>query len=124
MSWNSARKTLAAAAAVLMLAALTGCKPDNIFFSVKNGSDGALHDVKVSYPGDELAVGTLNISTIYGTYRHFDGPGSLTVSYSTEDGSTHSSSGPQVTGNEKGEVDVSIDGSYASFDTKFEESRQ
>jgi hypothetical protein len=124
MSLKSARRTLAAPAALLMLATLTGCKSDNIFFSVENGSGGTLHDVKVTFPGDKFTIATLSNSTIYGTNRHFDGPGDLTVSYSTEDGRTYSSSGPQVTGKEIGEVDVSIVGKYASFDTKLEESQQ
>jgi hypothetical protein len=124
MSPNSTRTTLAVVAALLILATLTGCKPENIFFSVKNGSGATLHDVKVTYPGDDFTIATLADSTTYGTYRHFDGPGKLTVSYSTEDGRTYNTSGPQVTGNEKGEVSVSIDGSYASFDTKFEEVQQ
>jgi hypothetical protein len=124
MSTKSARRTLATAAALLMLAILTGCKPDNIFISIKNGSGGTLHNVKVSFPGDELTFSTLEDSTITGTYRHFDGPGDLAISYSTDDGHTYSSSGPHVTGKEKGEVKVSIDGSYANFDTEFAETQQ
>jgi hypothetical protein len=107
-----------------MLATLTSCKPDNVFFSIKNGSGGILHDVKVTYPGGELSIATLPDSTVTGTFRHFDGPGELMVSYSTDDGHTYSTSGPQLTGNEKGEVTISIDGRYASFDTKFEGSQQ
>lgn len=61
---------------------------------------------------------------VEGTFRHFDGPGNLTISYSTEDGHTYGSSGPNVTGDEKGEVTVSIKGSYAIFDTDFEESQK
>jgi hypothetical protein len=124
MSLKSARRTLAAPAALLMLATLTGCKSDDIFFSVENGSGGTLHDVKVTFPGDKFTIATLGSSTIYATDRHFDGPGNLTVSYSTEDGHTYSSSGPKVTGNEMGEIDVSIVGSNASFLTKLEKSRQ
>jgi hypothetical protein len=134
MSRKTARGTFTAAAALLMLATLTGCRPDNIFFSVKNESGGTLHDVKVTYPGEKITigpligstinVGTLENSTIIGTYRHFDGPGNVTVSYSTEDGHTHSFSSPPVTGSEKGEVRVSIEGNWASFDTKFEGSQQ
>ncbi len=124
MSRNRACRTLAAAAALLMLSTLTSCKSENIFFSVQNESGGTLHDVKVTYPGDVLTIDTINDSTIYGVHRHFDGPGRLTVSYSTEDGHSYSSSGPEVTGDEKGEVTVSINGSIASFETKFEESRQ
>jgi hypothetical protein len=123
MSRNSARRTLAAAAALLMLSALTGCKSENIFFSVQNESGETLHDVKVTYPEDVLVIETLNDSTIYGVHRHFNGPGRLAVSYSTADGHSYSSSGPEVTGDEKGEVTVSINGSNASFATKFEESR-
>ena len=121
---NSTRRTLAAAAALLMVATLTGCKPDSIFFSVSNESSEPLHDVKVTYPGDELNVGTLNASTINGTFRHFDGPGDLTVSYSTDSGRTYSHSGPHVIGNETGEVKVHIDGSDASFETKFDDSQK
>jgi hypothetical protein len=124
MRRNSACRTLGAAAVLLILASLTACKPDNIFFSVQNGSGGKLHDVKVTYPDDKLTFGTLDDSTITGTYRHFDGPGDLGVSFSTEDGQSHSSSGPRVTGNEKGEVKINIGGSYASFDTNFEQSQQ
>jgi hypothetical protein len=126
-------RTLAAAASLLMLAALTGCRADNIFFSVENYSGETLHDVKVTYPGEKITIGpligskidigTLNNSTILGTYRHFDGPGNVTVSYSTEDGRTHSFSSPRVTGDEKGNVKISIDGSNASFDMKFDESQ-
>ena len=128
MSPKSARRTLAAAAALLVLATLTGCKPDNILFSVKNESGGTLDDVKVTYPGDELNVGTLDgtptPSTIYGAFRHFDGPGFVTVTYTTVRGSTYSHSSPHVAGNEKGEVKISIDGSDASFETKFDESQK
>lgn len=124
MSRNPAWRTLVAAAALFMLPALTGCKPDNIFFSVANGSGGTLHNVKVIFPGGQLTIETLNDSTINGSFHHFDGPGDLTASFSTEDGRTHSSSGPHVTGKEKGEVKVSIDGSYASFETKFDDSQQ
>jgi hypothetical protein len=121
MSRNSAKKCLAAAAALLMLASLTACKPDNVFFEVTNGSGGKVHDVKVTYPDDKLTFGSLDDSTITGTYRHFDGPGDLAVSFSTEDGQSHSSSGPQVSGNEKGEVKINISGSSASFETSFEQ---
>lgn len=134
MSRNSARRAFAAAATLLILATLTGCRPDNIFFTVENHSGGTLHDVKVTYPGEKITIGpligsainlgTLDASTITGTFRHFDGPGNVTVSYSTEDGQTHTSSSRQVTGDEKGEVKISIYGSYASFDTKFEDNRQ
>jgi hypothetical protein len=118
----------------LMLATRTGCRPDNIFFSVENHSGGTLHDVKVTYPGEKITfgpligstikMGTLEDSTIIATFRHFDAPGNVTVSYSTEDGHTYTSSSRQVSGNEKGDVKISIYGSYASFDTKFEDSRQ
>jgi hypothetical protein len=134
MSRDTVRRTLSVAALLLMLATLTGCRADNIFFSVENYSGGTLHDVKVTYPGEKIAIGpligskidigTLNNSTILGTYRHFDGPGNVTLSYSTEDGNTHNFSSPHVTGDEKGEVKVTIDGSYANFDMKFEESQQ
>ena len=124
MSRKSAWKTLATIAALLMLSGLAGCKSGNIFLTVENASGETLHNVKVTYPGDELTIKTLTSSTTYGTHRHFDSPGDLGVSYSTEDGRIHSSSGPRVTGKEKGEVKVSIDGSSASFETKFEESRQ
>lgn len=123
MSRTSARRTLAAAV-LLMFATLTACKPDNIFFSIENRSGGTLHNVKVSYPGDDLTFSTLENSTITGTYRHFDGPGDLSISYSTEDGQSHNSTGPHVTGEEKGEVKVSIDASWANFDTKFEQAQQ
>jgi len=121
---NSARITLVAVGALLMLVTLAGCKPDNIFISIENGSGGTLHHVKLTYPGNDLSVSTLDISQTVGGFRHFDGPGALTVSYTTEDGHDYSSSGPEVTGNEKGDVKVRIDGSYASFDTKLEESKE
>jgi hypothetical protein len=128
MSRNSFRRTLVAAAALLMLAALVGCKPDNIFFSVKNESGGTLHDVKVTYPGDELNVGTLdgtpNTSQIFGTFRHFDGPGIVTVTYTTERGSTYSHSSPPVAGSEKGNVKINIEGSSANFEMNFDASQQ
>jgi hypothetical protein len=132
MSLSSARLTLAAAA-LLMLATLTGCSPDDVTFSVRNESGGTLHDVKLTYPGEKIPFGPLIGSTIsFGTLadssisagiRHFDGPGNVTVSYSTEDGHTYSSSSPKVTGNEKGEVKVTIEGSHASFDMNLEESQ-
>jgi hypothetical protein len=119
---------------LLALLTLIGCRPDNIFFTVENHSGGTLHDVKVTYPGETITIGPLigssinlgklDASTITGTFRHFDGPGNVTVTYSTEDGQSHTSSSRPVTGNEKGEVKISIYGSYASFDTKFEDSRQ
>jgi len=124
MSLKSTRRAFAAAAVLLMLAAVTGCKPDNVFFRIGNWSGGTLHNVKVMYPGGELTVDTLDNSSEYGTYRHFDGPGTLEISYTTESGSDRSSSGPQVTGNEKGEVRIRIDGSWATFDTQFEPSQQ
>ncbi|MGA2635521.1 MAG: hypothetical protein ABSF16_14900 [Terracidiphilus sp.] len=133
MSRNPARSTFAAAALLLMFAALMGCRADNIFFSVENHSGGTLHNVKVTYPGEKITIGpligskidigTLNNSTILGTYRHFDGPGKVTVSYSTEDGRAHSFSSPQVTGDEKGNVTISIEGNSVSFDMKFDESQ-
>ena len=124
MSGMSARKTLAITATLLILALLTGCKSRNIFFSVENKSGQTLHDIKVTYPGDELTIDSLTNSTINGSFGSFDGPGRLSVSYSTEGGRTHSSSGPQVNGNEKGQVTITLDSSSASFETKFEESRQ
>jgi hypothetical protein len=120
MSPNSIRRTLAAAAAILILATLTGCQPDNIFFSVGNVSGGTLHDVKVAYPGGLLNLGTLEPSSFTGTYRHFNGPGDLSVSYATESGRTYSHSGPHVAGNETGGVKVNIDGSDATFETNFD----
>ena len=64
-------------------------------------------------------------STDTATFRHFDdGPGQLAVSYTTEDGQSYKGTGPQVAGSEKGEVKVSIEGSYASFDTQFEANQQ
>jgi hypothetical protein len=114
----------AATAVLLVLATLVGCKAENIFFSIQNESGETLHDVKVTYPGDVIDIETLSDSTVYGVHRHFDGSGGLSISYSTPDGHTYSSSGPEVTGDEKGEVTVSINGSNASFDTRFEESRQ
>lgn len=107
-----------------MLASLTGCQPDNVVFEIGNTSGGKLHNVKLIYPGGDLSFGTLEDSTYTATYRHFDGGGDLAISYATDDGQTYSSSGPHVTGNEKGEVKVRIEGSYANFDTKFEESQQ
>lgn len=120
MSAKSHLRTLAAAAILLMAVSLTGCKPNNIFFDVTNGSGGTLHNVKITYPGDELNFATLDNSTSTGTFRHFDGPGDLSISYSTEDGRSHSFSGPHVDGSEKGTVKIDIQGSYASFDTKFD----
>jgi hypothetical protein len=134
MSRNPARSTFAAAALLLMFAALMGCRADNIFFSVENHSGEVLHNVKVTYPGEKItigsligssiSIGTLERSTIHGGFRHFDGPGNVTVSYSTEDGHTYSFSSRQVTGNEKGKVTISIYGSYTNFDTNFEENRE
>ena len=124
MSRKSARRTLVTTAALLIIATLTSCKSGNVFFTVENASGETLHNVKVTYPGDDFTIATLTNSTTYGTHRRFDGPGDLAVSYSTDDGRTHSSSGPRVTGNEKGEVNISIAGSSANFETKFEESQQ
>jgi len=124
MRRNSAPLSLAAAAAMLILTVLTGCAPDNVFFRVRNRSGETLHDVVISYPGDTLTIKTLNNMTDLGIFRHFNGPGALSVTYSTEDGRTHTTSGPQVTGNEKGDVSVTCDGSDASFDTKFEPNPQ
>ena len=133
---KSPQRTLVAAATLLILATLAACKLDNIFFTITNQSDGTLHDVKVTYSGDTLNVGTLNkikIETlqssnnsfgVFGTYRHFGGPGDLAVSYSTESGRTYSHSGPRVTGDETGDVKVNIDGSDATFDTRFDVSRK
>jgi hypothetical protein len=80
MSRNSARRVLASTAALLMLVTLTGCKPDNIFISIENGSGGTLHNVKLTYPGDDLTIATLENSQTIGGFRHFDGRGDLTVS--------------------------------------------
>lgn len=124
MGMKSARMALATAAALFMLATLPGCKPDNIFFSIENRSGRTLHNVKVSFPDDDLTFSMLENSTVTGTYRHFDGPGDLAISYKTDDGGTHNSSGPHVTGNEKGQVTIRIDASWANFDTKFEENQQ
>ncbi len=124
MMRKSAPKILAMTAALLMFSILTGCKSRNIFFSVENRSGETLHDVKVTYPGDELTMETLGNSSIIGGYVHFDGPGRLSVSYSTEDRRMHGSSGPLVTGNEKGQVNIRLEGASASFETKFEESQQ
>lgn len=124
MRRKSGWKALAAATAFLMLAALPGCKADKIFFSIENRSGGTLHDVKVSYPGDDLTFSSLEDSTITGTFRHFDGPGDIAISYKTEDGGAHRSSGPHVTGDEKGQVTIRIDASWANFDTQFEQSQQ
>jgi len=65
MSLKSTRRALAAAAALLMLAAVTGCKPGNFFFRIGNWSGGALHNVKITYPGGELAINTLDNSSEY-----------------------------------------------------------
>jgi len=107
-----------------MLGTLTACRPDSIYFEIGNNSGGKLHNVRLTFPGDDVTFGTLEDSTYTATSRHFNGPGDLAISYSTEDGHTYSSSGPHVTGNEKGEAKVRIDGSYTSFDTKFEEAQQ
>jgi len=124
MTLQSPRKILTIAIAVLTFATLTGCRPENIFFTVGNQSGGALHDVKVTYPGDELDVGTLTDNQILGTFRHFDGAGDLTVSYTTESGRTYSHSGPHVTGDEKGDVKINIEGSDANFETNFDQSQK
>jgi hypothetical protein len=124
MSTRFARTTIAAAALLLILAPLTACKPANIFLEIDNKSGGTLHNVKLTFPGDHLIFRSLEDSTDTGTYRSFAGPGELAISYSTDDGQTHDSTGPQVTGNEKGRVTVTISGSYANFDTKFDEAQQ
>src|SRR5579872_1210256 len=98
MRRRSVRTILAMTVALLSLACLTGCKSGNVFFTVENGSGETLHDVKVTYPGDDFTIRTLTNSTTFGTHRRFDGAGDLRVSYSTEDGRMHSSSGPRVTG--------------------------
>jgi hypothetical protein len=125
---KSARRTIVAATTLLILATLTACKSENIFFRVTNKSGGVLHDVKVTYPGDEFIVPTLqgssNTFSVFGVYRHFSGPGDLTVSYSTDSGRSYSHSGPTVTGSETGEVAVNIDGSDATFETKFDVSQK
>lgn len=112
------------AAGILTLFTTNGWRPQHIFFTVSNHSGGALHDVKVTYPGDELNVGTLPDSTINGTYRNFDGPGDLIVSYTTESGRTYTRPGPHVTGDEKGDVKIEIDGSDASFETSFDQTQK
>ena len=128
MNPKSVRRILAASAALLTLAALPGCRVDNVFFSVKNASGESLHDVKVTYPGDVLDVGTLDgkldTATIYGKFGHFDGPGFVSVTYTTERGNSYSHSGPHVNGSEKGDVKINIEGSSADFEMNLDPSRQ
>ena len=112
---KAARKTFVTTAVLVIFFTLTGCKSKDIFFSVQNKSGETLHDIKVTYPGGELTIDSLTDSTINGSFGYFDGPGRLSVSYITEGGGTHSSSGPQVNGNEKGQLNVTLDGSSASF---------
>jgi hypothetical protein len=131
MSMNSTRTTLAATATLLLLATLTGCQSENIFFEIGNFSGGKLHNIKLTHckaprmalPDGDLEIDSLNDSTINGNYGHFDGPGDLTISYSTDDGTTYSTTGPHINGNEKGKVDVNISGSRASFEAKFDEAQ-
>ena len=123
MRTGSARKTLSVIVLLISLA-LSGCKADNVIFTVRNDSGGTVHDVKVGFPGNEFTISTLGDSTIEATHRHFSGPGRLTISFSTDEGRTYSSSGPPVTGTEKGRVDISIEGSHANFETRFEDNQQ
>ena len=124
MVTRSARNALAAAAALLMLVPLTACSPDSVVFEIGNKTGGTLHNVKLTFPGDDISFKTLEDSTYTAKYSHFDGPGELTIFYTTDDGQTFSSTGPEVTGNEKGQVKVTISRSYANFDTEFDESQQ
>ena len=128
MSSKSTQAISAVASVALAFFFLKGWRPQNIFFDVTNSSGGTLHNIKitpgVAYGSDDESIDSLNDSTIHGNYGNFDGPGDLSVSYSTEDGRTYSSSGPHVTGNEKGVVHVNISGSTASIETKFEGTQQ
>jgi hypothetical protein len=129
MSMNSTRTTLAATAKLLLLGTLSGCQPEGIFFEIGNFSGGKLHDIKLTHckaprmalPDGDLEIDSLDDSTVNGNYGHFDGPGDLTISYSTDNGTTHSTTGPHINGNEKGKVNVNITGSHASFETRFDE---
>jgi hypothetical protein len=130
MSMNSTQ-TLAATVTLLLLGSLTGCQSEGIFFKIANFSGGKLHDIKLTHckaprmglPDGDLEIDSLDDSTINGNYGHFDGPGDLTISYSTDDGATYSTTGPHIDGNEKGNVAVNISGSQASFETKFDEAQ-
>ena len=131
MSMNSTRTALTATAILLLLATLTGCQSEGIFFEIGNFSGGKLHSIKLTHcsaprmglPDGDLEIDSLEDSTIRGKYGHFDGPGDLTISYSTEGGATYSTTGPHINGNENGKVDVKISGSRASFETKFDEAQ-
>lgn len=130
MSMNPTRINLAATA-TLLLATLTGCQSENIFFEIGNFSGGKLHNVKLTpckaprmaLPDGDLEIDSLNDSTINGNYGHCDGPGDLTISYSTDDGTTYNTIGPHISGNERGKVNVNISGRRASFETKFDEAQ-
>jgi hypothetical protein len=131
MNPKSTRTTVVATAALLLLATLTGCSPENIYFEIANMSGGKLHNIKLSHcqaprmglPDGDLEIESLNDSTINANFGHFDGPGDLTISYSTEGGNTYSTTGPHINGNEKGKINVTIFGSRASFETKFDETQ-
>jgi hypothetical protein len=132
MNPKSTRTTVVATAALLLLATLIGCSPENIFFEIANRSGGRLHNIKLTHceaprmglPDGDLEIDSLNDSTIQGNYGHFDGPGDLTISYTTESGNTYSTTGPHINGNESGKVNVEIDGSRATFRTQFEGTQQ
>jgi len=121
MSRKSARQAIVAVA-LLMFVTVIGCRPDDVFFRIANPSSGKLSNVKVSFPDDDFTISTLDNSSVFGTYRHFSGPGELSISYTTEDGHTWTSTGPHVNGDEKGEVGITIQGSNADFETKFADS--
>ena len=119
-----AQKALIATSALLVSAALAGCKPENLFIEVGNGSGGTLRNIKVALPGDEYSIDSLPNSSINGSYHHFSGPGDLTVTFTTEGGYTHTSSGPHVTGNESGRLRIFIDGGYAEFASQFDQPQK
>src|ERR1035441_440028 len=90
---NSTRTTLTATATLLLLATLTGCQSEGIFFEIGNFSGGKLHSIKLTHckaprmgvPDGDLEIDSLDDSTIEGNYGHFDGPGDLTISYRSEE---------------------------------------
>ena len=109
ISSTSAIRLLTAFIAALFCVSLSACRSAFIETTLRNDGGQAIRLIEVDYPSASFGTQSLNSHAVYHYRFKVQGSGTVTLSFASADGKTHSVPGPTLSEGQHGTLVIAID---------------